>query len=143
MVGSLTPEERQAIADLQTAVDTLVGEDDNKSVATIVTERVAELLIPENADESLDTLEEIAAWIQDHPGSVAEMNSDILQLQSDVADLEELLNGDGVNPGLEARVSTLETTMGTFTPVTGSYLDVGSAISYLNTSVTEMNDRLR
>jgi len=33
--------------------------------------------------------------------------------------------------------------MGTFVPSEGNYLDVGSAITYLNTSVSEMNDRLR
>ena len=32
----------------------------NKSVATIVSEKVATLLIPENAKESLDTLQEIS-----------------------------------------------------------------------------------
>ena len=73
------------------------------------------------------------------------MNADIVQLQSDVGDLQELLNGTQAHPetGLAPRVTALETTMGTFTPVQGSYLNVGSAITYLNNSVTEMNDRLR
>lgn len=61
-------------------------------------------------------------------------------MQTKVENLEDALNGAN---GLEARVSNLESTMGTFTPVEGKYLDVSSAISYLNNSVTEMNDRLR
>ena len=138
--AEMSAEDRQSIADLQAQVSTLIGTDSNKSVATIVSEKVAELLIPENASESLDTLQEIADWIQDHPSDVAEINSNISVLQTKVGNLEDALNGAN---GLEARVSNLESTMGTFTPVEGKYLDVGSAISYLNNSVTEMNDRLR
>ena len=71
------------------------------------------------------------------------MNSDIVLLQEKVGALEDLLNGDENDDGLTARVSALESTMGTFTSVPGKYLDVGSAISYLNENVAEMNDRLR
>ena len=42
---------------------------------------VEELLIPENAKESLDTLEEISAWIQNHPEDAASMNAKIVALQ--------------------------------------------------------------
>ena len=42
---------------------------------------VTELLIPEDAQESLDTLKEIADWIQDHPGDAAEMNKRITDLE--------------------------------------------------------------
>lgn len=71
------------------------------------------------------------------------MNSNITILQGKVEALENALNGTEQTDGLETRVSNLESTMGTFTPVEGSYLNVGSAIDYLNTSVTEINDRLR
>ena len=141
-MGSLSPEDIQAIQDLQSQVDTLIGDnpaDEGKSVREIL----ADVLVPENAKKSLDTLEEIAAWIQDHPDDVASINADIQDLQSRVSDLEGIINGDSGNPGLEERVSSLETTMGTFTPVEGKYLNIGSAISYLDTSVTEINDRLR
>lgn len=111
---------------------------------------MAELLIPENADESLDTLQEIAQWIQDHPDDASAMNESITVLEGRVDDLEELLNGANGNDGLVDRVEALETSvgglqtvMGTFVAVPGSYSDVGSAISHLNTSVTEINDRLR
>ena len=42
---------------------------------------IEELLIPENAKESLDTLEEISAWIQNHPEDAALMNAQIVALQ--------------------------------------------------------------
>lgn len=43
---------------------------------------ITELLIPEDAQESLDTLKEIADWIQDHPGDAAEMNERITELEN-------------------------------------------------------------
>ena len=56
-------------------VDTLIGSDTSKSVRTIANEELAAQLIPQNAQEALDTLGEIAAWIQDHPGEAAAINS--------------------------------------------------------------------
>lgn len=66
-------------------VVTLVGADANKSVRTIANEELAAQLIPESAAESLDTLQEIAAWIQAHPGDVAAINKAIKDLQNKVA----------------------------------------------------------
>ena len=145
VIGTIPDEDLAVIDDLKTSVATLIGEDENKSVSEIVVEKVTELLIPEDAQESLDSLQEIAKWIQDHPNDAAEINANIVELQTDVANLDELLNGTTEHPenGLVARVSSLEDTMGTFVPSEGNYLDVGSAITYLNTSVSEMNDRLR
>lgn len=62
-------------------VDTLVGEDAGKSARTIANEELAKQLIPESAQESLDTLKEIADWIQSHPAEVTEMNSKITALE--------------------------------------------------------------
>ena len=55
-------------------ITTLIGTDANKSVRAIANEELAAQLIPGNAKESLDTLGEIAAWIQDHPGDASAMN---------------------------------------------------------------------
>lgn len=66
----------------ETKVDTLIGDDANKSARTIANEELAKQLIPENAKESLDTLAEIAAWIQAHPGDAAAMNTAITALQT-------------------------------------------------------------
>lgn len=65
---------------------TLIGSDADKSVRTIANEELAAQLIPENAAESLNTLQEIAQWIQDHPGNASAMNAAIEALQTKVGD---------------------------------------------------------
>lgn len=81
-----------AVADvtgLQTELDkvtTLIGSDASKSVRTIANEELAAQLIPENAKESLNTLQEIAQWIQDHPDDVTAIHAAIAALQSKVGD---------------------------------------------------------
>ena len=66
-------------------VDTLIGSDTGKSARTIANEELAAQLIPESAQESLDTLAEIAAWIQEHPDDAATMNAAITKLNGIVA----------------------------------------------------------
>lgn len=66
-------------------VDTLIGTDTGKSVRTIANEELAAQLIPEGAQESLDTLTEIAQWIQDHPDDAAAMNTAIAKLNGIVS----------------------------------------------------------
>lgn len=65
-------------------INTLVGSDAGKSVRTIANEELAAQLIGENAKESLDTLAEIAAWIQSHPDDASAMNAAIEALQAKV-----------------------------------------------------------
>lgn len=67
---------------LEGKVTTLIGSDTNKSVRTIANEELAAQLIPANAAEALDTLQEIAAWIQAHPGDAATMNAAIEAIQT-------------------------------------------------------------
>ncbi len=70
-----------ALKAVVTSVGTLIGSDAGKSARTIANEELAAQLIPESAQESLDTLGEIAAWIQEHPGDAATMNAAIAKLQ--------------------------------------------------------------
>lgn len=72
---------------LSNTVNTLVGMDSAKSVRTIANEELAAQLIPENAQENLDTLVEIAAWIQEHPDDASAMNAAITALQNLVGTL--------------------------------------------------------
>ena len=65
-------------------VTTLEGSDAGKSVRAIANEELAAQLIPESAQESLDTLSEIAAWIQAHPDDASAMNAAITALQNKV-----------------------------------------------------------
>ena len=66
-------------------VGTLVGSDTGKSVRNIAAEELAAQLIPDDAKDSLNTLQEIADWIQDHPDDASAMNAAITKLQAIVA----------------------------------------------------------
>ena len=70
--GFLT--EHQDISGLATKEEVAIVSGSIKSV-------IEDLLIPENAKETLDTLEEISAWIQSHPEDAASMNAQIVALQ--------------------------------------------------------------
>lgn len=74
----------QDISGIENGVSTLIGDDKNKSVRTIASEELAKQLIPEGASASYDTLQEIAAWIQQHPEDAAAMSSDISSLKESV-----------------------------------------------------------
>lgn len=107
-------------------VTTLIGEDASKSVRTIANEELAKQLIAEGADVKLDTLQEIAAWIQQHPKDAAAMNAAIEALKTKVGNIPEGVTSDtivayiqevvdaersraeGAESGIAARVTTLE-----------------------------------
>ena len=107
-------------------VTTLIGDDASKSVRTIANEELAKQLIAEGADTKLDTLQEIAAWIQQHPKDAAAMNQAITALQTKVGAIPEGATSDtivayiqevvdaeksraeGAESGIAARVTTLE-----------------------------------
>ena len=109
------------LSELSSKVTTLIGSDNNKSVRTIAAEELAAQLIPQNAQDALDTLQEIAAWIQSHPGDAATMNAKILALEAvtalPAARIDALItaragvNGATTN-GLDARLSAVETVLG-------------------------------
>ena len=87
----------------QDKISVLIGSDTNKSVRTIANEELAAQLIPEHAKEALDTLAEIAAWIQSHPDDAAAMNGRISALESVVGDS---------TAGLVKDVNDLKSTVG-------------------------------
>ena len=102
----------QMIADAQSAatyddsalagrVTTLEGSDAGKSVRTIANEELAAQLFPADAQECMDPLTEIAAWIQSHPDDAAAMNAAITKLQAIVAGI----GGDGEKPTVVAYVA--------------------------------------
>lgn len=69
-------------------VETLIGSDAGKSARAIANEELAAQLIPENASEALNTLKEIADWIQAHPGEASEMNTKIAANETAIASLQ-------------------------------------------------------
>ena len=111
-------------------VTTLIGDDANKSVRTIANEELAKQLIAEGAQESLDTLAEIAAWIQQHPEDAAAMNQAIADLEALVGTLPEGVTAttivgyiqeavaaeksraEGVEGDLDTRLQAVETAIG-------------------------------
>jgi len=82
------------LSTLEGQVNTLVGSDTAKSARVIAREEIAAQLIPEQAQEALDTLQEIADWIQSHPSEVTAINTAIINLQNVTALPEE-----GQTPG--------------------------------------------
>ena len=63
-------------------IDTILGSDKatsgtQKTIRQIANEELAAQLIPGDAAEALNTLQEIADWIQDHPGEASTMNTNI------------------------------------------------------------------
>lgn len=91
--GIATDEALETLTNRVTAaegeIDTLIGDDSGKSARTIANEELAKQLVPENAKESLDSLAEIAAWIQAHPDDAAAMNKAIADLTALVGTLPE------------------------------------------------------
>lgn len=111
-------------------VTTLIGEDTGKSARTIANEELTKQLIPENAKDNLNTLQEIAAWIQNHPDDASAMNAAISALKTKVGDIpegatattivayiKELVDAEktratGVEGGLDTRVKAVEAKLG-------------------------------
>lgn len=80
-------------------VDTLVGADTGKSARTISAEEVAKIVA--GADESFDTLKEIADWISSHKTDATAMNSAITKLEGILAGI----GGDGEKATVVAYVT--------------------------------------
>lgn len=68
---------------------------DEDKVKEIVVSAITENLIPEGAREALDTLEEIAQYIQEHPDEAADFASRIEDLESRVETIEVSGSGEG------------------------------------------------
>ena len=77
------------VADLQAITTTIIGSDSDKSMREVAAEEVAALVA--DAPEDLDTLQEIAAWINDHPDSASDLNNRLTIVEGDVANLETTL----------------------------------------------------
>lgn len=88
-------------------IATLIGSDASKSVRTIANEELAAQLIPASAQESLDTLQEIAAWIQAHPGDASAMNTAITNLQTLVGELPSTTTATTVVGYITAEIAAL------------------------------------
>lgn len=81
-------------------------------IKEIVVKELAAQLVPADAKESLNTIAEIAAWIQDHPDDAAQMNLDIDALEAAVGqaatDAQAATGLFKDIEGLDARLDILE-----------------------------------
>ena len=98
------------VNNVKTPLNTLIGSDNGKSVRDISIDVLTEQLVPETAQESLDTLKEIADWIQKHPENAAAMNEaiaentlEIIRVDNKFQDVLELPT-EYINPNTTYRV---------------------------------------
>lgn len=73
---------------LENGVISVVSDDIKNAAISALTE----VLIPEGAKESLDTLKEIGEWIQQHPDDAAAMNADIQTISGAVEDIKSTID---------------------------------------------------
>lgn len=86
------------------------------AVRTIAAEELATQLIPENAKESMDTLTEIATWIQSHPDDASAMNTAIQALKTKLTLGTKNVGGetkeyDTVKEYVEAQITSIDTSI--------------------------------
>lgn len=145
---------------LEGKVTTLVGDDSSKSVRTIANEELTKQLIPDGAKESLDTLQEIAAWIQSHPDDASAMNTAIETLKNlvgtipsgvtattIVAYIKELVDAEktratGVESGIDTRVKSLETLTGNGGSIATAIADAKKAGTDAQADVDSLEKRV-
>lgn len=99
---------------LDNLTSTLVGtvknqdnsfKDANKSIREIATDVLTETLVAEDANAAYDTLQEVSAWIKNHPESAAAMES---QISANKSSLENL------TPRVDEIEETIETLTSAF-----------------------------
>ena len=73
---------------VKTPLNTLIGNDKGQSVRDISIDVLTEQLVSDTAQESLDTLKEIADWIQKHPQDAAAMNTAIQNNADEIDDIQ-------------------------------------------------------
>lgn len=93
----------------KTAIETLAGTDTGKSARTIANEELAAQLIPESAKESLDTLQEIAAWIQAHPDDASAMNQAITAIETLVGTIPETATASDIVGYIAEEIAKINT----------------------------------
>lgn len=109
-------------------LSTLIGSDAGKSARTIANEELVTQLIPENAKESMDTLKEIAAWIQSHPDDASAMNEAITALQAKVNGVIKSVSLNGTTltiTMMDGTTKTFETQDTTYTLPAATSSDLG------------------
>ncbi len=133
-----------SIKAINQTVDVLIGSDSNLSVREIASDELVKQLIPETAAESLDTLQEIADWIQSHPEDASAMNADITTLQNQLDEFNTSKgavkkyiddNIDTVNQSIDSAVDDIENSLNDYVLKSKSddnYHTYAYAVNHLN-----------
>lgn len=121
----------------------------SKTIEDIATSALTKALIPDDASESMDTLQEIAAWIQAHPEDAATMNSNISTVSGNV----NIISGAVItnNEAIKANSERIDTINSDITKIENSIKNIqegqvsgGTAVSIedkiVNVKVAEGND---
>ena len=131
---------------LKAAIAALKGSDVNLTIRQIANAELAAALIPEEAQDSLDTLQEIAAWIQSHPEDVADINEAIQALQGSdntqdgkITSLENAVAAiNNADSGLLAQAKAY--TNAEILKISGSQEDLEGAVSDLEEAIAAINN---
>lgn len=89
VVNEITQAQVDELGQLRTDLDGIIGNDSGSTIRDIAAEEVAKIVA--DAPASLDTLKEIADWIQDHPTSYTEIVDRVDILETGVGDLEDAI----------------------------------------------------
>ena len=126
-------------------INELVGSDTGKTIRTIANEELAAQLIPEEAKDSLDTLQEIATWIQNHPEDAAAMQTDIEALSGKVASLQTATGSFVTNATFTATTGSLSTRIttadGRITNLSGAVATAYATSANTHNAITTVNSR--
>lgn len=101
VVGDDTKGLVKQVADNKAAIDTLNGD---KTVSGSVAYQIAQIVA--GADESFDTLKEIAEWITTHKTDAATMNAQINTNKDDIASLKTLVGSTAVATQIANAIDT-------------------------------------
>lgn len=89
-INEITPAQVAELGQLRTDLNGIVGNDAGSTIREIAAEEVAKIVA--NAPANLDTLKEIADWIEDHPTSYTEIINRVTVLETGVGDLEDAIS---------------------------------------------------
>lgn len=119
------------VADNKAAIDTLNGDNTTKgSVAYQIAQIVA------GADESYDTLKEIADWISNHTTDAATMNSGISKNKTDIEALQGLVGNTAVSTQISTAIDAA------LKSGENDKYALASDLTSLSTDVTNIKDKV-
>ena len=106
-------------------VVTLIGNDSGKTVRNIANEELAAQLLSGKADADFKTLQDLATWLENHPESVAEINTNIATLSAATGTLHT--NIEKVAEDVEALSGAVDTKFANYATSADTETAIGAA----------------